>query len=456
MQRNAEHYQQRVDDRQQVPLDILSVYYKLHQHWHRAEYMNGNVPEPARRNKARERWKLLRHALLEGRSSQSSRSFEGYRLLPSPTTLTAETNPELKKALEVICAEEGLIDAYAVLEVLSVSLMALISLDSHERSFAFQLPLSFEPLASKNETIETFLKEHCLLEDCQCHWMNQNEEEPYALRFRIRFRPQSNLFVVRQYTGENGRLVARTRERSVFRLTLHELTSHRHHQVDNTGNVSVWDAEKVLTWVLQQQEKKSLQSVTELGVGMAGIAALSLSSHVRSIVLTDGHEDCVRNNQVNVRIMQASDLIPKYCTVTCQRLLWSTEVTIRSLPRPADWTLVSDCVHFQEFHAGLFWTLVQCTKVNGVIWMCQPERGGSLRRFLELVRVVNESGPSLLLDVEELRVALLDELHEMYARDDSTYDPEVHRPRIYRLRKVRQATEEDRVQAILHVQKRDK
>jgi hypothetical protein len=304
--------------------------------------------------------------------------------------------------------------------------------------------------------------------------------------------------------------------------------------IDNTGNICVWDCEKTLAWVLLQQLQ--LLSVTapvtapcvltELGAGMVGLAGLLLvaaasesaspsrsnnntnkTNSIQELYLTDGHIDSVHNNRVHVRLGQAaagqslrsseetstSSILPSKstftdCRVNCSVLKWSidknknycntatanavaTVDTVRP-PPPADWTLVSDCTHFEEYHSQLFWTLVQSTCQNGSIWMCQPNRGKSLERFLDLVRAVNvnvndndntnhdddnhdkTTSTTPLLHVQEQHYETLRAKHEQLVLQDKTYDPNIHRPRVFCLRKLRAETEQDRLAAIRHVQER--
>jgi hypothetical protein len=257
--------------------------------------------------------------------------------------------------------------------------------------------------------------------------------------------------------------------------------------------------------------------VTELGAGMVGLAGLCLvaaeanhdnsnNNGIQELYLTDGHIDSVTNNRVHVRLGQAAGgqfLLPQSsqsaarsstaCCVHCSVLKWSIESDKREsdsntntktnqraavavdttspsppLP-PADWTLISDCTHFEEYHAELFWTLITCTVSTGggTIWMCQPDRGKSLDRFLDLVRAVNggentndssdgtptTSTPPLVL-VQEQHYETLRAKHEELLQRDKTYDPNIHRPRVFCLRKLRAETERDRLIAIRHIQER--
>lgn len=379
------------------------------------------------------------------------------------------------------------------------------------------------------------------------HWMATATASP---------RTGSNDPIVREDT-EAASTAVWTRQRITFRPSLAELVSHHQHQaqVDNTGNVCIWDAEKTLAWVLLQTVHGSCHTgrddtlvlpsppppttVLEVGVGMAGLAGLCLvatTPSIQTLYLTDGHDACVQNNRVHVRLRQAAaaaalatanassfstTTAPNNGTIECHKLLWncssfdpwtnhrnvvstmsssassstttntttSTRATgsvVPNHPPPrrqpwllADWTLVSDCTHFQEYHAALFWTVVQHTRVGGLIWLCQPDRGTSLQRFLTLVQAVNhqesvlaqaenqaeEQSPAipLVTILPERHYPHIDEIHAQLMRDkendsnsNNCYDPNIHRPRIFVLQKEREATDRDRLAAIRHMTERDK
>ena len=133
-------------------------------------------------------------------------------------------------------------------------------------------------------------------------------------------------------------------------FSLHELApNHNKNQIDNTGNVVVWDAEKPLTWALNEELQEQLVlrktskstvptdpdkhqtreflpllspsqtpepdattttpmvlgTVLKLGAGMAGLAALSLGPYAHRIVWTDGHLYRVQSNRVSVHLTRA-------------------------------------------------------------------------------------------------------------------------------------------------------
>jgi hypothetical protein len=89
-------------------------------------------------------------------------------------------------------------------------------------------------------------------------------------------------------------------------LNVKALLSNKLHNVDNTGNVCVWPAEPLLLHTLvnvkEYRELVQDKRVLEIGGGMTALAGLGLafSGIAASVVVTDGHPDCVKNQ---VRIL---------------------------------------------------------------------------------------------------------------------------------------------------------
>jgi predicted nicotinamide N-methyase len=437
--------------------------------------------EPTAENRARAhgRWKLLREALLSSKtSSQANDShsihrFPGYNQLQA-CNLARDTKDELERRIN---AFDGGDPAKWMEQVESALLVRLALLDdvgespdAYQKIFEFpiedcsqitnhyfQLDLLTSALQSRH-SIEAF---------CEC---TKDNDKRYTVNIQVKRTALTAHYLIVEYPipDTNQSIFIRQRNRSRAKLSVAELASHRFHDgVDNTGNVCIWDAEKTLAWVLlqehQQGRMKHVKIVTELGVGMAGLAALacaSLSDELEEVYLTDGHIDCVQNNQLNAFLWKLQNP-EKSSRMHGMQLLWTTDTNKAAQshrPPPANWTLVSDCTHFQEYHAALFWTLVQCTHVGGTIWMCQPNRGQSWARFCQLVVHVNLHGTvsSPLLSLQEQRYSTLDIMHEQFVQhSDLRYDPNIHRPRVFCLVKLREATEHDRQQAIWIMETRD-
>ena len=87
------------------------------------------------------------------------------------------------------------------------------------------------------------------------------------------------------------------------------ILSNKLHGIDNTGNVCVWASESVLLHTILNSEvlREAVRGkrVLELSGGMTALCGLGLAvaGECHSVILTDGHPDCV-NNQ---RVMSADD-----------------------------------------------------------------------------------------------------------------------------------------------------
>lgn len=243
-------------------------------------------------------------------------------------------------------------------------------------------------------------------------------------------------YKVHEYTVGDRKSIL-VRERIHLNVSLQELATHHATKIDNTGNIRVWDCEKTLTWVLMQM-KLSPDKVIEVGAGMAGLAALSCTE-AKEVIITDGQEQCVRNNEVNVVLNQATDRID------CRLLKWSYHVE----EQLADLVVIADCTHFQEFHGELLWTLIQCARAGGKILMVQPERADSWRNFLTLATVV-----SSLVKIEPWTHPVLEARH-LDLQQTPDYDEHLHRPRVYIFTKLRSANQGDQQLVRQHIQNRN-
>ena len=373
--------------------------------------------EGSKGERARGRWKLLRSALLGGESLASQphsiHRFAGYNLLP---VVECKDKHEILLTALLEGSQESIEDT-------ALALLAASALDP-TRPY-WQIPFT----GNDKE------RQQILSQLGQSGFKECGSPSNEHIRLSVPGRHR-----IRTYQLSPDKML-HVRERiSNPRRSLQELTSHHHHgAVDNTGNICVWDCEKVLTWYLQQNPHvtKAAETILEIGAGMAGLAALSCSS-VKEIYLTDGHTDCVWSNRIQVKLLQAQRRASGNCAnkVHCSLVKWSYSDTAVC---QADCTFVSDCTHFQEWHGQLLWTLLQNARVGGVIWMCQPDRGASLRNFFNLVHSLGADS----LEIVEQKDATLQELHERYLKDDKQYDPDIHRPRIFSLKKMRAMTSSD-------------
>ena len=204
--------------------------------------------------------------------------------------------------------------------------------------------------------------------------------------------------------------------------------------------------------------------------GQAGLAGLALVSASCSpgtngedaagklkelhLTLTDGHPNCVKNNAVCVQMITENNNTHNTFSVDTKLLLWDSSQkgfeSCKPMQESVGICLASDCVHFQEFHDGLFMTIGRTLAVNGIGLLCQPKRGDSLNNFMSLVNHVNGGSQ----DSEPLfEMFLLENFHPKVSRmhnsliseKDGTaasYNPNWHRPLLLCLKKLRHYDEE--------------
>lgn len=366
-------------------------------------------------DRARGRWRLLREAILQGqcRSMQySMRRFPGLSLLPA--TRMIESDNELCQWLVAQSATSRQ-------ELLAI-VAALQALDPLETSLTLARPSR----ALNPSTIEWAVA------PALCHWTDTGELhianlEPSRHRLYEYQLPLSTILV---------------RQPLETHISVQDLSS----SMDNTGNVGMWDAAPALAVVLSAQAYCP-PSVIELGAGQAALPSLSLCHRAQSIVVTDGHPQCVANNRVHALLASRRGATAH---IECHVLPWTTDDVER--PSPADWMLVADCTHFVSAHAGLLWTMLSTTKVGGGIWMCQPNRDGSWQKFCELIEVLNAQEP--VLTVEERQSAVVDEALAR-ARQHGDYEEDRHGLRIFLLTKLRAVEDIDRECILEHVASQD-
>jgi hypothetical protein len=309
-------------------------------------------------------------------------------------------------------------------------------------------------------------------------------------------------------------LMTREPREQTVKLSFEDLVSHRTTGVDNTGNICVWDSERTLAYLLYHHfediiglppKSSPIRSILELGTGMAGLAAISLGlrivqleeEHPSSeykcpkiqVTLTDGHVDGVKNNLVNQYLTKAFANANTAITsssddeqrrhpyqkldVSAKVLLWTTDLSPATTTTTttttkkevvsvsADVVLVSDCIHFQNFHAALAITTLRSLRVGGTAIFCQPQRGDSLENFCTLLKVTVPTttiGLSLLASLEWKTHPLLEEQHLRALKEnnsDNVYDPNLHQPKLLLVTKLRELTEEDCQAFVVHQKERD-
>jgi len=318
------------------------------------------------------------------------------------------------------------------------------------------------------------------------------------------------------------------------KVNIKALVSERYFGVDNTSNIKVWDCEGILTFCLMRRHcfnknssssplssssisldyisnmatkfsndskyyelsrKRKVLRVLELGCGMVGIAGLAISCLEEScpelfqdtqvqVVLTDGHPEAVNNNLIcaSLNLPQNQKPAAPKLNLTVLKLLWkqSQDGANECAQLSQDYSqlfhllLVSDCLHFVNFHAALACTIGRLMDVHGLAILCQPPRGASLEQFLLLLDAMNKAStsasdlsfdsrgvPSMAASSGPLfEVTLLQEydevvtnLHQQFIiQYKETYRPTSHYPFMLLLRKLRHYDENSDTQnAIRHV-----
>lgn len=218
--------------------------------------------------------------------------------------------------------------------------------------------------------------------------------------------------------------------------------------------------------VAEPQEKLR---VLELGAGMAGLPALSLLSLESfrckekldnipkiEVCLSDGHPLCVENNKICAKLTHS---LGHAC---CEKLLWKSDEEglkeceslltdiddIYDTPEERksckfDLILVSDCTHFIDFHTDLAATIGRLLRIQGRCMMLQPHRGKSLMKFIRIAESINYgkkscSGPLFKIDLHDMFNEKIHDMHKKYVVQlENVYDPNIHRPLLLTLTKLR-------------------
>jgi hypothetical protein len=94
------------------------------------------------------------------------------------------------------------------------------------------------------------------------------------------------------------------------KIAAEDILSNQRYGVDNTGNICIWPSESaLLTVILEDETLRNMitgKHILEIGGGMSALAGLGLAACLKpaSVLLTDGHPKCVRN-QVKYNIQSA-------------------------------------------------------------------------------------------------------------------------------------------------------
>ncbi|CAJ1969927.1 unnamed protein product [Cylindrotheca closterium] len=429
--------------------------------------VNSNGGDEMKKDRAKARWSILRNALLQKAQSSNEHSihrFAGYQLL-EPTTASEGTTNEGYKILEGALKLHAFDDQLSLdknLDRLEFKVYALAAFHPNGKC----LDIAKVPSSVSTELIGK-LKERC---QSVVHLLVVDDKNPPE---KITILVQESSKTLTKYTCRQYKLDEScslfTREPFETKLSIQDLVSHRTTGVDNTGNICVWDSERTLSFLLYHHLDaflslfkncngiRSARRILELGTGMAGLAAIALglrlvqdnseaSSSTRiDVTLTDGHAEGVKNNDVNQVLTKAfcseNSKHPYHSlSIETNCLLWTTELE-SSLPEQQDVVLISDCVHFQNFHAALVATTLRSLCVGGIALFCQPKRGDSLDNFVSLLACVGDND---LVSIKWIQHSAIEEAHEnASSQHNDVYDENLHYPKLLAVTKLRDLTIED-------------
>ncbi len=127
--------------------------------------------------------------------------------------------------------------------------------------------------------------------------------------------------------------------------------------------------------------------------GMSGLTGIGLarSADLMSVVLTDGNPMAVENQRICLKINPT-----KITQTDCCILVWDRRDTAGHLVEVLaaagggkfDIIIGADCLFFSDFHEDLLHVLQVSLAPNGVVWLLQPPRGGTMEKFTSMAEKV--------------------------------------------------------------------
>lgn len=421
-------------------------------HIEKAVMVNSNGGDELKKDRAKARWSILRNALLQKAQTSNDHSihrYAGYHLLAPASEGTKES-----KILEDVLKYHACDDQLSLdenLDQLEFKICALAALCPKGKC------LDIAKVQYSSTEVMGKLKERCQSTVRMLVVDDKNPSEKLTVLVQESSKALTK-YTCRQYKLDEACSLF-TREPLETKLSIQDLVSHRTTGVDNTGNICVWDSERTLSFLLyhhlddfRTSRIQTARRVLELGTGMAGLAAIALAlrlvqdskSPIKiAVTLTDGHAEGVKNNDVNQVLTKAycsnnSDHPYHSLSIETRCLLWTTELESNLLEQ--DLVLVSDCVHFQNFHAALATTTLRSLCVGGVALFCQPLRGDSLDNFVNLLTCARED----LVSIEWIQHAAIEKAHEnALSQHKDVYDENLHYPKLLAVTKLKGVTKED-------------
>lgn len=417
-----------------------------------------------KKQRAKARWTILRNALLNETKLASEHSihrFSGFGLLRQKPKNDLELGTFKSSLKRFDWVPEKSINEN--IDALEIAILALAS--------CFPKGCCIQIMKCPVETYRNVLQE--IKDRCRIAVnlvVVDNKEPSQSVTLLVQETSSaSTKFASCQYVLDN-KCSLWTREPRESRLSLEDLVSHRTTGVDNTGNICVWDSERSLAYLLYHHYDDftaltsiKIQNILELGAGMAGMAGISLGLRLAqlqienkiNVTLTDGHSDGVKNNLINQHLTEAySKTLSQHhpylsLSVSSRVLLWTTDTETTSA-KGQDVVLVSDCTHFQNFHAALAITMLRSLRKGGVALFCQPDRGDSLKNFIKLLMT-----PFDLVSLKVIEHPILERENERALEQHiGVYDRNLHFPKILVVTKLRDLNDQDRHDFVVHQQNR--
>jgi len=424
--------------------------------------------ESLKQERVKARWSILRNALLQKTQTtkHSIHRYAGFQLIrPSsnPDLLQLQQQVQVFHWNDSDTVESNLMK----LEVAVLSVSACGTSSERSKLTVFNSPSDKAWISKLKFKVLPPVK---LVEE-----RPKDNDPKHCITFLLQPIGGSTKFQVCQYKLQD--LSLWTREPLETRLRLEDLITHRRSGVDNTGNICVWDSERSLSFLLFEHLDDfpflmGARKILELGTGMAGLAAVCLalalvirdrskgiSDRILDVTLTDGHADGIKNNEINrylTKLYATATSGPNHpyecLRIRTQLLLW----TVDGSTTEHDVVLISDCVHFQEYHAALALTTLRSLRIGGTAIFCQPTRGNSLDNFVALLNVCQRivDGLKLLSLTWMTHPRLEAEKKKAKEEHQGIFDENLHCPRILLVEKLRGLSSDDCNDFISHQKNR--
>lgn len=195
---------------------------------------------------------------------------------------------------------------------------------------------------------------------------------------------------------------------------------------NNTGNICLWPSEEIMTYFcVKNSAIFDNKSVCELGGGMTCLGGLMISkcSKPKEVFLTDGNETSFENLEV---ICSENEF---ECSVECCLLQWDKDTNYGDLAERFDYIICADCLFFDEFRDHLCGTIYKLLKMDGMCLIFAPNRQNTFHKFVDMAKLYFEC-----MIVHDYDMDVWDKhLDEKENNDD--YDEDIHYPLLLKLKK---------------------